>query len=488
MSIYSKEITIEILKRGRKYFEVCYPGKSPFKLVINEISTEFQVGQTVENLLCEFEYKSNGYTGGGKTYATPVNAEVLKVRQSAAKEEERQSEIERWQGYVESALNENRIYSKGFEKLRSLAFDTAVYADRVAQIKESNRLAEISRWSGYCEERALEGSVYTRGINELITLGRQDLADQYRKQAAEVASQQRQTAQKSQQQQECKQLGVKSQSDLVRWSFDQDWSEIAAVGQVVYKKLGRKSEGAWYKILTVRSQYYSEDGLSFGLSDDSGTLISVTARLATEEEAAPAIAEAELAAQKTAEKKRRAAERVALIREIKTSGDRPEHNAGELLLSTVTPYGGGDWFEIDQPNNEIWYCENNGADGDFWGDNNVRTWGAGAIGWRVLYAQELADRITALIPKNEPVAESTPTQETIAETIDRDAIAEEVAAKINDSGNYTATVWSKGDAVRVYVKTTGRKPKDCGWVAIDSDGSPVRNLIRQGGTIENLYR
>jgi len=44
----------------------------------------------------------------------------------------------------------------------------------------------------------------------------------------------------------------------------------------------------------------------------------------------------------------------------------------------------------------IWYIQNNGGDGDDWSVNNVLTGGAGAIGWRVAYEQELAERLARL--------------------------------------------------------------------------------------------
>ena len=48
------------------------------------------------------------------------------------------------------------------------------------------------------------------------------------------------------------------------------------------------------------------------------------------------------------------------------------------------------WFVIEK--NVIWYIENNG-DGDSWELNNVRTGGAGAIGWKVPFDETLAGRL-----------------------------------------------------------------------------------------------
>jgi len=57
-------------------------------------------------------------------------------------------------------------------------------------------------------------------------------------------------------------------------------------------------------------------------------------------------------------------------------------------------YGGGEWWAI-QPE-WIWHIRNNGHDGDDWGRNNVNTGGAGAIGVRVPFSEELAEKITEL--------------------------------------------------------------------------------------------
>ena len=60
-------------------------------------------------------------------------------------------------------------------------------------------------------------------------------------------------------------------------------------------------------------------------------------------------------------------------------------------------YGGGKWFIVND--NEIWLIQNNGHDGDDWSLNNVRTGGAGAIGMRVPYDNELAEKIRLYGPQ-----------------------------------------------------------------------------------------
>ncbi len=58
-------------------------------------------------------------------------------------------------------------------------------------------------------------------------------------------------------------------------------------------------------------------------------------------------------------------------------------------------YGGGRWFVLQQ-DKYIWDIRNNGADGDDWRMNNVATGGAGAIGIRAKWDDEIAKAIRSL--------------------------------------------------------------------------------------------
>jgi hypothetical protein len=63
-------------------------------------------------------------------------------------------------------------------------------------------------------------------------------------------------------------------------------------------------------------------------------------------------------------------------------------------LNPENPWGGGEWWVIQD--SWIWYIRNNGFDGDDWTRNNIETGGAGAIGVRVPYSDELAAQIRGL--------------------------------------------------------------------------------------------
>lgn len=75
-----------------------------------------------------------------------------------------------------------------------------------------------------------------------------------------------------------------------------------------------------------------------------------------------------------------------IANQIQKFGVRPDGDNspdGERLLDTQNIYGGGDWFVASADCLTVWYCQNNGMDGDNWSNNNIRTGGAGAIGWKL---------------------------------------------------------------------------------------------------------
>jgi hypothetical protein len=496
--VYSTQITFEITSKGRKYFKIRYsPHHSEFQLLINEISKDFQVGDRVEDLLCEFETKSSGY--GQKTTAIPVNAETLEVRRIAQAEVEKQQQIQRWRGYLEEHLDTGEVYQRAITELKALGFDVlSVYKDRISVAQEQHRQSEVVRWSGYCEAAALEGRDYQKGYAKLRELGAGDRIDSYQHQASgvRIAEQNRKSQEAQEQRQEETANGI-----IDYWFGSPAWVRSEERTDLQVGDFYQEKDGNWYRILTRTRRYVREDGLSFGLADDQGEIVTGKARLATAEEATPLMAALEREQSARAEKRRQANERKELARIITTSekGLTPEHHVGEMLLSTVDLYGGGDWFEIDETEHLIWYCRNNGRDGDNWGHNNVTTWGAGAIGRCIPYDQEIAQRIRALVTSCDPDAVylerevqslTHPTEELTPQvpTVDHQAIAEQISELINASDDYSATLWSKAEnQTRVYVQTTCRRRKDCGYVLVNAQGEIERHLSRQGGTIAGLY-
>lgn len=420
-SIYAKKITVEIVSKGRKYFKVRYPGKSEFQMAINEISKDFQPGMIVTDLLCEFEYQ-HGYKGGGKTTVIPITSEELATKEAIAREAIKKAAIKKWQGYFETALEEGRIYTKGYQELAALGFDLSIYDEKIKEVKTANTLADIKRWLGYVEEKA-PNYLYQKGVSEakrlridkypeLLKRMEEAIASVYGKSAEKLGVKipVEQSAKPTAEEiaaKEAKKLAIKLKAEAEAKAKLEAEYGVGAIQQTTSKswKIGREIE---YKnnqyivraLISSEDYWESEDGLGGTGTPPSSVTNNEYVHYWTEYVYALSPAtEADLT--RIAEQKRIANEPKVLKDLIINHPQvtQPKHNAGTLLLSTVTPYGGGDWFEINEAAGEIWYCKNNGNDGDYWGDNNVTTWGAGAIGWRIPFDREIANRINALLPK-----------------------------------------------------------------------------------------
>lgn len=103
------------------------------------------------------------------------------------------------------------------------------------------------------------------------------------------------------------------------------------------------------------------------------------------------------------------AEQETLIKECKKAFDSAKTPSpkGGLRVLTGETYGPGAssggsgwWFVVSKVANRIWYVQNNGADGDNWNSNNVRTGGAGAVGCWLPYQTELAAKIEQIETPN----------------------------------------------------------------------------------------
>ncbi len=116
-------------------------------------------------------------------------------------------------------------------------------------------------------------------------------------------------------------------------------------------------------------------------------------RDATQDEEAGLVS-AETAATKANEAAQNKAKTLSDVRShIMQNGEMPAgaNPVGDSHHDSFNVYGSGDRFVIGD--GHIWYVKNNGMDGDNWSANNVSTGGAGAIGWRVPYSDELANKI-----------------------------------------------------------------------------------------------
>jgi hypothetical protein len=178
--------------------------------------------------------------------------------------------------------------------------------------------------------------------------------------------------------------------------------EAFGVGEVVWVDETRyRPDGAqgWYVVLSAKSHYIREDGMSFGVGEDSGYLFSATLRPATAEEAAPHQAKAEAAQQR---RQRRQAIEQGLRNHFAANAPDAEYPAGPITPQGVRVnigegqniYGTGEWFVLDNDGTHVWHVRNNGMDGDNWAYNNIGTGGAGAIGHRFPLTPERREILT----------------------------------------------------------------------------------------------
>lgn len=269
------------------------------------------------------------------------------------------------------------------------AAESAVAADR----------AEAVRWLGFVEQKAREGWLYDKGLEKLQSLNVRQWPDLGTRldaaKAAAEAVQKRLAAQRAQeaearQQQRQQQAATRAARVLVALSH----------------RPALNAATRWYGQTVVFTGF----GKSFRISEDAPSY-SGSHLLGCEGEQgcyayyrqASADEIAALESAERAEQERIAAEQAAEIArnaardEIVANGERPagkQQPTGEIVASTQTIYGGGDWFVVGP--DWIWYVQNNGMDGDDWSRNNIITGGAGAIGWRVPYTADLAARIGGL--------------------------------------------------------------------------------------------
>ena len=164
-------------------------------------------------------------------------------------------------------------------------------------------------------------------------------------------------------------------------------------GQVIHNTARAITEGQPEYLYVVRAtqRYVRDEGMSFGVGDDSGYIYRADCRAATEAESAPLRQGHEA---KRAKQQQHTA-LVAIADEIVTTGEYPAGSNSpegrEIMIVERSIYGTGRWLVVGP--DWIWNVHNNGMDGDDWSRNNVQTSGAGAIGHRVRTTEALTNRI-----------------------------------------------------------------------------------------------
>lgn len=360
------------------------------QLAIDDVTRDLEVDQIVT-----FEGEDRSVRSG---YGSTLKFKAWRIVGERSAEEARQAawarrEAEKWLRYARDDAEQGLTYSNALAKAGQMAAPYAELHEEIFAIKElvkANRvtapLREAGRWLGLAIGDARCGRSRTNAIRQALedapafpeladdlAVLRDLLAAQQAAEAAEARVVPSRTVVV-----DAPPLGVP-----VRFN-----GRPIVVTQVVRPVRIGEEDASLY------------GGHLLGYEGDRGVLVEY--RPATDPEVAT-LAEREAAA---VQLRRELAARAARIRQIadhiQTAGERPVPAAdglirvdGDLLLGGPDVYGGGAWFVVD-PGSGIWYIRNNGMDGDDWSANNIGTGGAGAIGWRVGFDQQLADELRQL--------------------------------------------------------------------------------------------
>lgn len=288
-----------------------------------------------------------------------------------------------------------RIFKNSAKATTEKAAASKVAAAATAAARQ---MADLERWLGYVEEKAPTGYLYERGVSECRMRGINQHPDLAARLAAAI---------------DIVSNVKRRQQDAARAARSEQSSASQATTPVSARRLYPLSAPPALLMpvrLGGRAVVFTSHGDTFRINEDHPSthgshLLGYEGeraayyyyRPATQEETA-AFELAEGARARAAEQTAQRQREIAALRDhIRTTGDCPAGEyvpAGRVSLDTATIYGGGEWFVVGTDN--IWYVLNNGADGDDWSRNNVRTGGAGAIGWRIGYDADIAARIEAL--------------------------------------------------------------------------------------------
>lgn len=394
-----KNEKIEITKRGRKWLKGKRVGKNyEIKIEINDVSRDWQAGQTVE-FPAHVEVEQSKY--GITTTSYPLTAEqVAQARVQAVL-----PDIKRWLGYVEEKAHEGHVYQNGVQKLRELGIaslpeyqkrlDAALASVKERKEAEATREASEGRtWLRvpYADKDHAKkhGARFDGDRKQWYVIGK-DVPEALEQYLPDDSGGGRPNDKRPGN-------GQPEQKEAGQYTI----SNGSGYGGSPYKtgetiRSNRKDLPEYVTVIRASQRYYGEDGMSFGVGDDSGYVYTATVREATREEAAP------VRAREEAKKARKQAKEMLLsiAREIREKGDRPELQGAPAGVRIDMPgnpeniHGGGEWFVIGQ--DRVWHVRNNGADGDDWSANNIRTGGAGAIGFAIPFDRGLAGRLVGAL-------------------------------------------------------------------------------------------
>lgn len=365
----------KIIKKGRKWFQAVDEKGYKAQIEINEHSENWEVGKTYK-FPCSIEVEQ--YKQHKKINVFPSGSgKVIEFKSPA---DNKENEFNRWLGYVkENAETKGYLYEKGVEKIRELRPGDET-EELITKYKNIANFVQGKVWLGYIkntiqekEDWYLKGEKVVFGkYGLLLEAGDEEKANELLEELNILKD-------------KLSEIEKKKQAEKGYELYSPDGFNT---GQVV--RLKRQDMPEFLYVKDVKEHYYAEDGYSFGVGAESGYVYTAICRQATEEEVTVFKAEEEKRLQK-----RKAIRKLDRIKqEIQKRGERSEGLnivEGKRMFDTQNIHGGGDWLVITEK--DVWYIQNNGRDGDDWSRNNVKTVGAGAIGWRVDFKEEIINEL-----------------------------------------------------------------------------------------------
>jgi hypothetical protein len=152
-----------------------------------------------------------------------------------------------------------------------------------------------------------------------------------------------------------------------------------------------------YEVVHVTKAHYIEEGRSFGHDFDDGYVGDYYSIPASPEK----VKEKDEADAKALNRQQAHRYLLDLAKHIQDKGQRPPSGSGTKVTGIevggihdrLRLYGGGSWFVIDTDSNrDIWYIQNNSADGDMWAASNTDR---NEIGYRIPFDPEIAKKLLA---------------------------------------------------------------------------------------------
>lgn len=255
----------------------------------------------------------------------------------------------------------------------------------VQEAKEAERQAFIDKWWGYFLDSYGKGYYYQRAVSELHKLNYHDKDEEIERCRREFDKKKREEREKR-------------DREYAHFNFQADggFEGRPTKGEMFVKN------NVPYEV--VSSYYHSSDGFSFGVMSEEW--YSVKAKDISDTDRGRKFLADYL------EKKRWEAERTAVKKEKQKAYEVLQNSLvksdnvyrgekigiddikGTDIYDSFNIYGFGEIVRVSD--DKVWLIVNNGSDGAFWDNNNIRTGGAGAYGYTVDYAA-VKDKVTAYL-------------------------------------------------------------------------------------------